>query len=101
MTLETLYPCLNTKKIWNLLYESHMTLGNPLYNNDCIYTPNVCVFKSDIDFPVRIKKERLVACKYNYWRSPNLRDDPSNQMNPYALKESAKVEPSLLEGLLK
>ena len=38
-------------------YGPHRALKNPLYNNDFIYTPNVYVFKSDIDFPERIKKE--------------------------------------------
>lgn len=63
----TLYPCLNTKKMWNLFYGPHRDLENPLYNNDCIYIPNVCVFKSDIDFLERIKKEycgstNIISC---------------------------------------
>ena len=31
-------------------------MANPLYNNDCIYTPDVCVFKSDINFPELLPK---------------------------------------------
>ena len=42
----TLYPCLNTDQMWNVFYSPHRKTANPLYNNDCIYTPNVCVFKS-------------------------------------------------------
>lgn len=47
----TLYPCLNTEAMWNLFYKPHRDNGNALHNNDCIYTPDVCVFKSDTDFP--------------------------------------------------
>ena len=47
----TLYPCLNTEMMWNLFYQPHRDKSNALHNNDCIYTPDICVFKSDIDFP--------------------------------------------------
>ena len=81
-------------------YGPHRALKNPLYNNDCIYTPNVYVFKSDIDFPERIKKEDWWSVNIISWEAPNLPDNPKSLMNPCALKESAKIEPSLLEGLL-
>ncbi len=60
------------------------------YNDDCIYTPDVVVFKSDTRIP-----EVMEEC---YWynvdvitcAAPNLRPDASNYMNPDS--GSAKVE---------
>lgn len=60
------------------------------YNDDCIYTPDVVVFKSDTRIP-----EVMEGC---YWynvdvitcAAPNLRPDASNYMNPDS--GSAKVE---------
>ena len=53
----TLYPCLNTDAMWNTFYKPHRKAANPLYNNDCIYTPDVCVFKSDTNFPEILPKD--------------------------------------------
>ena len=39
----TLSPCLNTDQMWNVFYRPHRKAANPLYNSDCIYTPNVCI----------------------------------------------------------
>ncbi len=86
--------------MWNLFYGPHRILGNPLYNNDCIYTPNVCVFKSDIDFLDIIKKEDWSSVYIITCAAPNLRDNPKNLMNTYAGKEKAKIEPDELERLL-
>ena len=52
----TLYPCLNTEAMWDLFYKPHRDNGNALHNDDCIYTPDVCVFKSDTDFPELISE---------------------------------------------
>ena len=53
----TLYPCLNTDAMWSDFYKPHRKANNPLYNNDCIYTPAVCVFKSDTNFPEALPRE--------------------------------------------
>ena len=53
----TLYPCLNTDAMWNEFYKPHRKAANPQYNNDCIYTPDVCVFKSDTNFPEVLPKD--------------------------------------------
>ena len=47
----TLYPCLDIDKMWDKFYMPHREADNPLYNDDCIYTPGVKVFKSDTNFP--------------------------------------------------
>lgn len=96
----TLYPCLNTNQMWNVFYSPHRKTANPLYNNDCIYTPNVCVFKSDTNFPELLQKENWWSVNILTCAAPNLRERPSNMMNPHAGKVAAKITPSELEKLL-
>ena len=96
----TLYPCLNTNQMWNVFYSPHRKTANPLYNNDCIYTPNVCVFKSDTNFPEPLSKENWWSVNILTCAAPNLRERPSNMMNPHAGNVAVKITPSELEKLL-
>ena len=96
----TLYPCLNTDQMWNVFYRPHRKTANPLYNNDCIYTPNVCVFKSDTNFPEPLPKENWWSVNILTCAAPNLRERPSNMMTPHARDTAAKITPSELEKLL-
>ena len=96
----TLYPCLNTDTIWSAFYKPHRKAANPLYNNDCIYTPDVCVFKSDTNFPEALPKDEWWNVNIITCAAPNLRERPSNAMNPYAGAEAAKITPEELEKLL-
>ena len=96
----TLYPCLNTNQMWNVFYSPHRKVANPLYNNDCIYTTDVCVFKSDTDIPEPLSKEDWWRVNILTCAAPNLRERPSNMMNPHAGNTAAKITPSELEKLL-
>ena len=96
----TLYPCLNNDALWTAFYAPHRKAADPLYNNDCIYTPNVCVFKSDISFPEPLSKEGWWNVNILTCAAPNLRERPSNAMNPYAGDKAAKITPTELEKLL-
>lgn len=96
----TLYPCLNNDALRAAFYAPHRKAANPLYNNDCIYTPNVCVFKSDINFPEPLPKEDWWDVNILTCAAPNLRERPSNAMNPYSGDRVAKITPTELEKLL-
>ena len=96
----TLYPCLNNNALWTVFYAPHRKAADPLYNNDCIYTPNVCVFKSDINFPEPLTKEDWWDVNILTCAAPNLRKRPSNAMNPHAGDKAAKITPTELEKLL-
>lgn len=96
----TLYPCLNIDTMWQSFYAPHRKLGNPLYNDDCIYTPNVCVFKSDTSFPESLPQGEWWSVNILTCAAPNLRERPSNAMNPCAGNKAAKVTPAELEKLL-
>ena len=96
----TLYPCLNNDNLWMEFYKPHRKAANPLYNNDCIYTLDVCVFKSDINFPEPLPKDEWWKVNILTCASPNLRERPSNPMNPHAGYKQVKVTPDELESLL-
>ena len=87
----TLYPCLDTFEMWNEFYMPHREADNPLYNDDCIFTPKVKVFKSDIDFPELLPENEWWDVDVITCAAPNLRERPSNRMNPNAGSESAEI----------
>ena len=95
-----LYQCLNTDAIWNEFYKPHRKSANPLYNNDCIYTPDVCVFKSDTNFPEVLPKDEWWNVNILTCAAPNLRERPSNVMNPYAGDKAVKITSAEFEKLL-
>ena len=45
--ISTLYFCLNTPDMRKCFYMPHRKARNPLYNDDIIYSPDVCVIKND------------------------------------------------------
>ena len=96
----TLYPCLNTDAMWDAFYKPHRKAANPLYNNDCIYTPDVCVFKSDTSFPEVLPKDEWWNVNILTCAAPNLRERPSNAMNPHAGDAAVKITSAELEKLL-
>lgn len=96
----TLYPCISGDVAWEKFYLPHREAKDPLYNDDCIYTPEVCVLKSDIALP------RLLP-EHDWWHvnviscaAPNLRTVPSNYMNPDAGDVAADISEKDLEKLL-
>lgn len=47
----TLYFNLIEEQLFQRFYTPHRRAKNALYNDDCIYTPDVTVFKTDTDRP--------------------------------------------------
>ena len=95
----TLYPCLNTRKMWNEFYTPHRNADNPLYNDDCIFTPDVKVFKSDINFPELLPETEWWDVDVITCAAPNLRRIPSNRMNPNAGSRKADITYEELRAL--
>ena len=95
----TLYPCLNTKEMWNKFYGPHRKANNPLYNDDCIFTPGVRVFKSDTNFPELLPENEWWNVDVITCAAPNLRVVPSNRMNPNAGSKKAEVSYEELRAL--
>ncbi len=71
----TLYANLTEKKLWKPFYEAHRAQNNQLYNDDCIYTPDVMVFKSDTREPELLPQEDWWTVNVITCAAPNLRPD--------------------------
>ena len=90
----TLYNCLNTRAMWEGFYTPHRRSGNPLHNDDIIFTPAVQVLKDD-DYHVLVDPFAVdvITCA-----APNLRERPSNPFNP-GERDAVKITPAQLRSL--
>ena len=77
----TLYFNLNTPAMWGGFYSPHRNERNPIHNDDCIYTPDVVVFKSDTANPVLLPEKDWYKVNVITCAAPNLRLMPGNAMN--------------------
>lgn len=83
----TLYFNISVGEVMQKFHYRHrqMLWGNQLdatYNDDCIYTPDVCVFKSDTANPELLPQTKWYSVDVITCAAPNLREKPSNSMNP-------------------
>lgn len=78
----TLYPCLNTDKLFEEYYSMHRNQGDVRYTDACIYTPDVMVFKTDTAFPKLMPEDEWFSVDVITCAAPNLRPNPYNSMNP-------------------
>lgn len=88
----TLYSNLIVKENWDRFYAPHRRQNNPLYNDDCIYTPDVLVFKTDTRFPKLMEQEDWMYVNVITCAAPNLRADKDG-------KKRVRVTDSELEQL--
>ena len=79
--ISTLYFNLNVHEMWDGFYSPHRAAGDPLHNDDIIYTPHVVVFKSDTDHPTLLAERDWYEVDVISCAAPNLREKPSNAMN--------------------
>ena len=84
----------------NAFYKPHRKAANPLYNDDCIYTPDVYVFKSDTSFPEVLPKDEWWNVNILTCAAPNLRECPSNAMNLHVGDKAVKITSAEPEKLL-
>ncbi len=87
----TLYFSLNTKPLWDGFYSPHRASQDPVHNDDCIYTPDVVVFKSDTAMPALLKDEDWYKVNVVTCAAPNLRLKPGNAMNSGDGNKSVKL----------
>lgn len=69
------------------------------YNDDCIYTPEVVVFKTDTDTPELLDETDWYQVDVITCAAPNLRERPSNPMNPDSGKGSVRMKDKDLKSL--
>lgn len=80
----TLYFSLKDRKMWDSFYGPHRAMNHAVYNDDCIYTPGVVVFKDDSANPTMLPEKDWYTVNVLTCAAPNLREKPSNRMNPNA-----------------
>lgn len=95
----TLYFCLKDQKMWDAFYLPHRKFGTPLHNDDCIYTPDVVVFKSDTGDPKLLQEQYWYRVNVLTCAAPNLRERPSNEMNPGERDRAVKISSKDLQSL--
>lgn len=76
----TLYANLTDRKVWKPFYETHREHHNQLYNHDCIYTPDVVVFKTDTKEPELMHPDDWWRVNVITCAAPNLRPDRNGNM---------------------
>lgn len=94
-----LYPCLNTDKNWKYFYKPHRAEGNPLHNDDIIYTPGIVICKSDDSEFRRFKDDEFVTIDVITCAAPNLRDNPNNAFNQEGTNSAVKLSDEELYNL--
>lgn len=100
----TLYPCISDYVVVNNFHYRHRELlktdkMSVLYNDDCIYTPNVTVFKTDTASPKLMNEKDWFQVDIITCAAPNLRAKPSSSMNENAGTKAAKIKPNELLNL--
>lgn len=95
----TLYFCLKSEKMWDSFYLPHRKYGTPLHNDDCIYTTDVVVFKSDTADPKLLQDQYWYRVNVLTCAAPNLRERPSNEMNPGEGDIAVQISPEELRAL--
>ena len=83
----TLYPVLNTEENWKRFYTVNRERGNTLYDDACIYTPEVIVCKSDIDKPARLHRDKWDLIDVITIAAPNLRNIEISDEELFNLQE--------------
>ena len=84
----TLYPVLNTDENWRRYYKVNRERGNALYDDACIYTPEIVICKSDIEKPARLPRERWDTVDVVTIAAPNLSHVDISDEELFALQES-------------
>lgn len=97
----TLCPCLNAEEAWAQFYHPHRAAENPLHNDDCIYTPDVIIFKSDEAYPRILPEESWFKSDIITCAAPNLRPMPGNIMSPSDDISAKDIQPEALAALHK
>lgn len=100
----TLFPCISDRKVVNQFHYKHRAelkdgQINALYNDDCIYTPDVLVFKTDTAHPKLMSEKDWYMIDVISCAAPNLRKKPSNSMNPNSGNKAVSIKASELLNL--
>ncbi len=82
-------------------YGPHRSLHSAVYNDDCIYTPDVMVIREDGEGAKLLKEKDWYPVNILTCAAPNLRLHPANAMNPGGAAQAVSLKPSELKELHK
>ena len=88
--VSTLYDSLVQPMCMEKFYYPHRE-QSAIHNADCIYTPNVIVFKTDTGNPILMKEEDWYNVNVITCAAPNLRQNTQNRFNCNEVKTSVKI----------
>ena len=94
----TLYPTLDTEYLRENYYDVNREAKNVLHSDDCIYSPDIVICKTDALFPERLPEKEWYKVDVISCAAPNLRDRPANIHNPENA-EAASISPQELTEL--
>lgn len=83
----TLYPVLDTQENWDNYYNVNRERDNPLYDDACIYSPEIIICKSDIDRPARLPRDKWDTVDVITIAAPNLRKTYISDEDLFAIQE--------------
>lgn len=95
----TLYYNLTEDYMWTNFYQPHRRQGNPIHNDDLIYTPEVVIFKSDTESPELLPEEKWQKVNVITCAAPNLRDASSNPYNIFDGNKSIQISDNILQEI--
>lgn len=90
----SLYQSLKSDYLWKNYYSYHRERHNTLYTNRLVYVPKVTVIKDARGKDIEPFEVSVIGCA-----APNLREHPSNAMNPCAGEPVKITDKELLELL--
>ena len=93
----TLYPVLNTQENLDRYYTVNRERGDSIYDDACLYTPEIVVCKSDIDRPARLPRDKWDLVDVITIAAPNLRANPNNEFNPGDAEPAQVTDEELFE----
>ena len=78
----TLYPTLDQRFLWDEYYNKNRSAKNVLHTDDCIWSPEIIICKTDESIPNRMEERNWVTVDVISCAAPNLRQNPNNFFNP-------------------
>lgn len=78
----TLYPTLDQRFLWDAYYNKNRNVKNVLHTDDCIWSPEIIICKTDESIPNRMEERNWVTVDVISCAAPNLRQNPNNFFNP-------------------
>ena len=79
---------LNVEENWKRFYTINRERGDRLYDDACIYTPEIIICKTDADKPARLPRDRWDLVDVITIAAPNLRDLNVSDEELFKLQET-------------